>query len=236
MPQTIKISPSTILLKSDPTLPLSNAWFDPEFWRSQHALAGTGNGRGAVWFIDSEFGKFVIRRYRRGGLIAKFNKSQFFYTGQKHTRPWLELSLLEHMRSIDLPVPRPIGGIYRLEKGFYQAELLTATIDNANDLFDLLKSGHSHKLNWKEIGAVIKRFHDNGIYHSDLNCHNIMIDQQDKVWLIDFDKCEQRPPNPKWQQDNLDRLKRSLDKESNLHSHFIVSDAQWRDFMEGYRG
>ncbi|WP_421851046.1 3-deoxy-D-manno-octulosonic acid kinase [Marinomonas sp.] len=236
MPQTIKISPNTILLRSDHTLPISSSWFDPKFWQSQDALSGTGNGRGEVWFINSQFGRFVIRRYRRGGLIAKFNKNRFLFTGLEKTRPWLELSLLEYMHSIGLPVPRPIGGIYVREKGFYRGELLTQTIENAKDLFDIIKTGNSQSLDWQEIGAVVKRFHSEGIYHSDLNCHNIMIDQANKVWLIDFDKCEQRPQDEKWKQANIDRLKRSLDKESNLYTQFNISDAQWRNFLEGYCG
>jgi 3-deoxy-D-manno-octulosonic acid kinase len=236
MPQTSKISPNITLLQSDPTLPLTASWFDPEFWQSQQALIGVGNGRGAVWFIDSPLGKFVLRRYRRGGLIAKFNKSYFFFSGHKKTRPWLELSLLEHMRSLNLPVPRPIGAIYIIEKGFYRSELLTETVENARDLFDIINAGNSHTLNWHHIGAVIKQFHDQGIYHSDLNCHNIMIDQEDNVWLIDFDKCEQRTLNQNWQQANIERFKRSLDKESKRHAQFNISDAQWRTFLEGYRG
>lgn len=236
MPQTIKISPNTILLKSDPTLPLSTTWFDPEFWQSQQALTGTGNGRGAVWFINSQFGKFVIRRYRRGGLIAKFNKNRFLFTGLANTRPWLELSLLETMNNLSLPVPRPIGGIFTVKYGFYQAELLTETITNAEDLFDIIKSNRSDKVDWCEIGKVIKHFHNNGIYHSDLNCHNIMIDEQDKVWVIDFDKCEQREPNQEWKLSNIDRLKRSIDKESNKHSNFHVSEELWQAFLEGYHG
>ncbi|UTV98139.1 3-deoxy-D-manno-octulosonic acid kinase [Marinomonas rhizomae] len=236
MPQTIKISPNTTLLKSDPALPLSTTWFDPEFWQSQQALTGTGNGRGAVWFINSQFGKFVIRRYRRGGLIAKFNKSRFLFTGLANTRPWLELSLLETMNKLSLPVPRPIGGIFTVKYGFYKAELLTETITNAEDLFDIIKNNRSDKIGWNEIGKVIKHFHNNGIYHSDLNCHNIMIDEQDKVWVIDFDKCEQREPNKEWKQSNIDRLKRSIDKESNQHSNFHVSEELWQAFLEGYHG
>ncbi|MBJ7538873.1 3-deoxy-D-manno-octulosonic acid kinase [Marinomonas transparens] len=236
MPQATIITSNTTLLKSDTNLAITASWFEPDFWQQQQALAGTGSGRGEVWFINSQFGRFVMRRYRRGGLIAKLNKRHFLFTGLKQTRPWLELSLLEHMRSLDLPVPRPIGGIYTREKGFYQAELLTETIDKAQDLFELIKAGNSGQLNWQEIGQVIKKFHDKGIYHSDLNCHNIMIDHANKVWVIDFDKCEQRTKNEKWMQANIDRFKRSLDKESTLHSQFNVSDAQWRAFLEGYRG
>ncbi|PJE53978.1 3-deoxy-D-manno-octulosonic acid kinase [Marinomonas sp. BSi20584] len=236
MPQTINISPDTTLLKSDQTLPLSAAWFDPEFWQSQQALHGTGNGRGAVWFINSQFGQFVIRRYRRGGLIAKFNKSRFLFTGLEKTRPWLELSLLEKMNNLSLPVPRPIGGALAVKYGFYQAELLTETIKDAQDLFDIIKSHRSPEIDWNEIGTVIKRFHNNGIYHSDLNCHNIMIDNQHKVWVIDFDKCEQKEPHQDWMRSNIDRLKRSITKESNKYSNFHVSEEQWQAFLEGYHG
>lgn len=236
MPQITKISPSTTLLKSDHSLPISTSWFDPQYWQSQNALIGTGNGRGAVWFINSQFGQFVIRRYRRGGLIAKFIKSSFLFTGVERTRPWLELNLLEKMISLGLPVPRPIGGIFTVKYGFYQAELLTETIKDAEDLFDLIKSNQTEKIDWNEIGKVIKRFHHHGIYHSDLNCHNIMIDNQRKVWVIDFDKCEQKEPNEEWMQSNIERLNRSINKESNKFPNFHVPEKQWQAFLEGYHG
>jgi len=243
MPQAIKISPNTTLLKSDNSQPLEASWFDATFWETQKnsneedkALIGTGNGRGAVWFINSVFGNFVLRKYRRGGLVSKFNKRAFLFTSQERTRPWQELKLLETMRALDLPVPKPIGGIYRTQYGFYQAELLTETIKDAEDLFDIIKSDRKKQVPWQEIGKVIKRFHQHGIYHSDLNCHNIMIDAQNTIWIIDFDKCEQRQTRKTWMQSNIDRLKRSLDKESIKHQHFYVSNQQWLAFLEGYRG
>lgn len=236
MPQITTLSPNVQLIKSDATLPITESWFEPDFWQAQNALSGTGNGRGAVWFIHGELGDFVIRRYRRGGLIAKFNKAHFLYTGLKSTRPWLELVLLEQMHSLGLPVPRPIAGLVTTQNGFYRSALITETIANASDLFDIIKAGKSHTLDWNNIGRVIKRFHNNGIYHSDLNCHNIMIDQLNTVWVIDFDKCEQRPMDSTWQQNNIDRLKRSLDKESKQQASFMVTDTQWNNFLEGYRG
>lgn len=236
MPQTIKISPNITLFQSDQELPVTASWFDPEFWQSNNSLAGTGLGRGAVWFINSTFGHFVIRRYRRGGLISKINKQYFLFTGTEQTRPWLELKLLEQMRTLGLPVPRPIGGLMTLNKGFYRAELLTETIPDASDLFDIVKSDDNKEIDWKEIGRVIKDFHNYGVYHSDLNCHNIMIDNDNKVWVIDFDKCELKTPHRVWQQSNIDRLKRSINKETSKHSTFHVSDKQWQAFLEGYHG
>lgn len=236
MPQPHNIDANTTLITSKAALPIEASWFDPEFWQEKKSLVGTGQGRGEVWFIQSEFGDFVMRRYRRGGFIAKLNKSRFLFTGQNKTRPWQELELLEKMVELELPVPLPIAGLYRNFFGFYSAYLLTQTIDNARDLFDILKAGHADQVDWKKIGQVIQRFHSQGIYHSDLNCHNIMIDADEKVWVIDFDKCEQRKIDEQWTQSNIDRLKRSLDKETQKHEKINVTEQQWRDFLEGYRG
>ncbi|GAA0828803.1 MULTISPECIES: 3-deoxy-D-manno-octulosonic acid kinase [Marinomonas] len=236
MPDPHIIDANTTLLCSKASLPIESDWFSADYWQKKNALIGTGHGRGEVWFINSEFGNFVMRRYRRGGLIAKFNKDAFLFTKPSDTRPWQELSLLETMVELGLPVPQPIAGIYRKKWGFYRAHLLTQTIEDATDLFDILKAGNSDSVDWKNIGHVIQEFHRHGIHHSDLNCHNIMIDKQQKVWIIDFDKCEQREIHDEWTQGNINRLKRSLDKESQIHTNFNVSDAQWRDLLEGYRG
>lgn len=118
----------------------------------------------------------------------------------------------------------------------YSAYLLTETISDAKDLYVLIKDGLGDTVDWKKIGVTIQLFHKNGIYHSDLNCHNIMIDKNSKIWVIDFDKCDQRPINSIWPQENIDRLKRSLDKETMKYPSFMVSDSQWNAFLEGYHG
>ncbi len=236
MPQLIKTKAHGYLMQSDTQLPITQDWFNTDFWQQQNAVKGTGTGRGDVWFIDSQYGKFVLRRYRRGGLIAKLSKRHFVFSGLQRTRPWQELSLLETMHNQGLPVPKPIAAICQIDKGFYQAELLTETIEGATDLFDLIKQQQNDQLNWKEIGRVIARFHQAGIFHSDLNCHNIMIDNTSKVWLIDFDKCQQKKPHSSWMQNNLNRLKRSFDKEATKYPEFTVTDAQWTALLAGYHG
>ncbi|MEL0637261.1 MULTISPECIES: 3-deoxy-D-manno-octulosonic acid kinase [Marinomonas] len=236
MPDTHRIDVNTTLFSSKASLPIEPNWFSADYWQKKKALVGTGQGRGAVWFIKSEFGNFVMRRYRRGGLVSKFNKESFLFTNQESTRPWKELSLLETMTELGLPVPQPIAGIYKKELGFYSAYLLTQTIEHATDLFDILQAGNSDSVDWRSIGTTIRAFHKHGINHTDLNCHNIMIDRSRKVWIIDFDKCDQRSVDKKWTQGNIDRLKRSLTKEAKKHTNFTVSDAQWRDLLEGYRG
>ncbi|MGR0277497.1 3-deoxy-D-manno-octulosonic acid kinase [Marinomonas dokdonensis] len=236
MPESVSLSAQTQLLTCDPNLPVDANWFDANYWQQQNALKGTGFGRGAVWFIHNKHGDFVIRHYRRGGLIAKFNRQFFLYTGLQHTRPWQELHLLQTMQELGLPVPKPIGGLVERSCGFYRAKLITQVIPNAQDLFEVLKAGKSDSVDWFNLGQVIHKFHQNGIYHSDLNCHNIMIDKENKIWVIDFDKCQQRPITEQWMQENIARLERSLNKETAKHPQFSVSQTQWQAFLEGYRG
>ncbi len=87
---------------------------------------------------------------------------------------------------------------------------------------------------WQKIGATIKQFHQHGIYHHDLNAHNILIDQDNKVWLIDFDQGEQRKVADKWQQANMARLRRSFNKEQQRLENFQWQENHWITLMQGY--
>ena len=75
--------------------------------------------------------------------------------------------------------------------------------------------------------------HDAGVYHSDLNRRNILIDGNADVWLIDFDKCDRRAPGS-WTQDNLSRLHRSLAKDDQQGPmHWTPDD--WHALQAGYQ-
>jgi 3-deoxy-D-manno-octulosonic acid kinase len=61
------------------------------------------------------------------------------------------------------------------------------------------------------VGALVARFHRAGIWHADLNAHNVLVTNEE-LYLIDFDRGRQREPADSWQQANLLRLRRSLVK------------------------
>ena len=61
----------------------------------------------------------------------------------------------------------------------------------------------------EEVGALVARFHRVGIWHADLNAHNVLV-APDGLYLIDFDRGRLRVPAVAWQQANLLRLRRSL--------------------------
>ncbi len=210
---------------------------DAHYWQAQNAITGSAQGRGTTWFIQTSHNQhWVLRHYYRGGLIGKFNKDSYWYRSQSTTRAAQEFNLLKQLQQLNLPAPKPIA--YRVvRKGlFYHADLLSSRINNAQDLVAILTEQSISDILWKKIGATIKRFHDHKIYHHDLNAHNILIDANDNVFLIDFDRGELRNSHNSqaWQQANMARLHRSFLKESNQLAQFHWQAEQWSSLLEGY--
>jgi 3-deoxy-D-manno-octulosonic acid kinase len=87
---------------------------------------------------------------------------------------------------------------------------------------------------WRNVGRTVRAFHNAGVYHADLNAHNVMLNDNGDVYLIDFDKGEIRPAASGWQQANIDRFQRSLQKLSSQISPFYYSQIVWQHFMQGY--
>ena len=138
----------------------------------------------------------VLRQYRRGGMVAKLSRSHYVWGGAEQTRSWMELRLLQQMYNAGLPVPRPLAAYYKQSLGFYKAAIITQTIPNSQPLVSVLQQSQSdEKLLNKLAGRVAKAIasmHDFGVWHADLNAFNIMVDDQMKVWLLDFDKSRYR--------------------------------------------
>ena len=210
-----------------------------QFWRDTNAITGSAQGRGTTWFVQYNNAKqvknWVLRHYYRGGLIGKIINDSYLFTSQKSTRAAQEFALLAHMQSLSLPAPKPIAYCVTRHSLFYQADLLSSRIENAQDLVAILsKQPISHDL-WKKIGITIKQFHEHNIYHHDLNAHNILIDEQENVFLIDFDRGEVRNSNQRsWQASNIARLQRSFLKEKKQLSNFHWTLENWQILLEAY--
>jgi 3-deoxy-D-manno-octulosonic acid kinase len=205
-----------------------------DYWLQEKAITGTAQGRGTTYFVKHLTDEWVLRHYYRGGLIGKIINDSYLFTGFENTRAAQEFKLLKTLSALKLPAPKPIA--YRIKKSglTYQADILTGRITDAQDLVAILSTDSASDQIWRKIGRCIKSFHQQGIYHHDLNAHNILIDKDERVWLIDFDQGEQRQPNQKWQQANLDRLLRSFNKEKSKLPEFHWQANDWQFLLEGY--
>ncbi|NVJ61297.1 MAG: 3-deoxy-D-manno-octulosonic acid kinase [Gammaproteobacteria bacterium] len=216
-------------------------WFTPEFWMNHEWITGSSFGRNKTYFCqypknDNGYLELVLRHYFRGGLVGKINNDAYHFSSIESTRPYRELSILESIQNKQLPGPKPIGGYVIKHRGFYRADILIEKIPDAKDAYQILIEQEVSESTWIKMGQCIRNFHDAGIFHADLNIHNIMLNEDGDTWLIDFDKGEERAPSKKWQSVNLERLLRSLNKEKAKHPEFNFAAERWQWLLNGYYG
>ena len=202
-----------ILYDADAIAVLEAQQFDLSYWESSEQLLDLLPGRGSAAVIEIPPQQALLKVYFRGGLLAKLNKSLYVFSGYERSRALREFRLLQTMVKLGLPVPEPLGAYCEVIAGiFCRQALLTRFLPATQTLAQRLQQQTLVDSSWQKIGQTINKFHKNGIYHADLNANNILLTQQDQVFLVDFDKSEQRPVAARWQQANLQRLERSLHK------------------------
>ncbi|ANQ25195.1 3-deoxy-D-manno-octulosonic acid kinase [Vibrio natriegens] len=206
--------------------------FDPEYWQSVNKIVGSATGRGTTWFVQLDTMQAALRHYRRGGLLGKLVKDQYWFSGWDKTRSAEEFQLLLTLIKAGVNVPRPIAARVVKSGLTYQADLLSERIPNARDLVSILQERSLSEDMYKKIGQEIAKMHNAGVNHTDLNIHNILIDERDKVWIIDFDKCRLEISGD-WKQQNLDRLLRSFNKELSKRQ-IIWQESDFGHLQDGY--
>jgi 3-deoxy-D-manno-octulosonic acid kinase len=207
--------------------------FDPEFWRARGELSAAAGGRGSAWFIASGARQWVLRHFRRGGFIARLSQDAYVWTGEDGVRAFAEWRLLELLTRRGLPVPQPVAARYRRTGVCYRCDLITERIVDAHPLSAALAQGALPEPQWRAVGATVARLHRAGVDHADLNAHNILLDREGAVSVIDFDRGRLRAPGA-WSLRNLQRLRRSLAKISRDLPPGRFSDATWDWLMAGY--
>ncbi len=213
---------------------ISEAQFKADGWRHAEPVGGElrSAGRGNTLFVGNVPRQFVLRHYRRGGLIGKFVRDRYLFTGQDEVRSFAEWRLLKKMVDFGLRVPRPAAALYRKSGPFYTADLITLRLPDVRPLSAVIAAEQSPQF-WQSVGAEIFGFHDHGVYHADMNAYNLQLDAQNRLWMLDFDKGELRPPGS-WQQETLRRLHRSLNKVKSLDPRLHFVEADWEALLAGY--
>ena len=214
---------------------ISAETFTPGGWSMATAVGGElrSAGRGNTLIVSDGDQEFVMRHFVRGGLPGKIVRDLYLWTGEDATRSFREWRLLAKLVARGLPVPRPAAARYGRVGPFYKADLLTQRIPGIRSLADRIIAGPGDRDFWRGIGAGLHRFHRHGVYHADLNAYNVQVDQQDKLYLLDFDRGKLLSPGI-WRQKNIARLHRSLQKIRSLDKRVNFTRAEWNELLEGY--
>ncbi len=208
--------------------------FSVKTWANRSAIIGFAEGRGTTFFVDYQGRELVLRHYKRGGKVAEYIDDQYFWTGLARSRAWREFKLLEYMQQVSLPVPRPVAAHVERQGLLYRADLITQRIRHTHLLLNELENNSLQQGHWVALGGMIRRFHERGIHHVDLNVKNVLLDEGGRFYLIDFDKCSHRKVTTFWQKSNLMRFKRSLQKAVLLNPEIIFTEQNWNWLLQGY--
>ena len=208
-------------------------WFDPAWWPAGAAVASAPAGRGQVHYLDSGGDEWVLRGYRRGGLARHLSERHYLWTGEARTRPFSEWRLLAELHAAGLPVPFPVAALYRRHGPLlYTAALITRRLPVRATLRELCGAEQVPSWVWPAVGQLLRRLHDHGVFHADLNGGNLLVGE-DRVWVVDFDQGRRRAAGA-WRQRNLARLYRSLRKTARAGGRDGPDPAAWQALLSGY--
>jgi 3-deoxy-D-manno-octulosonic acid kinase len=208
-------------------------WFDPAFWRAGERLREQGGGRGGVAIVQTPVGECVLRHYRRGGMVARLLGDRYLWTGRDRTRSFREFRLLANLSARGLPVPGPVASRYVRHGMRYRADLIMRRIADASTLAECLADGRLDSTLAARVGELVARFHREGVWHADLNAHNVLVGD-DRLHLIDFDRGEFRAEARGWREANLERLRRSLLKLGAAERGGRFQEAIWGPLIQAY--
>jgi 3-deoxy-D-manno-octulosonic acid kinase len=207
--------------------------FDPSYWEARSALVGQASGRGTTWFVQQGGEQWALRHYRRGGWIAKFVTDRYLWLGLARTRAWREWHLTAELHRKNLPVPTPVAARVVRSGLSYRADLITRRIADVEPLSQRLQDAPVSGDDWRRLGELLRRLHDTGLDHADLNAHNVLQGSDRQFWLIDFDRARLRTAG-RWRERNLRRLLRSLRKLRRQSPRFCWTEADWAALQAGY--
>ena len=146
-------------------------------------------GRGVVRAVPAPHGtpggRWVVRRYLRGGWAAPILHDRYLRRGP--SRPLAEARASDAARERGIPTPQVQAGVtYRTGLMWYRADLVTTFVPNSVDLADLLfhdrmPTSSQPPTDAQRVraislaGELARRLADSGIYHPDLNAKNFLV-------------------------------------------------------------
>ncbi|HZH57682.1 MAG TPA: 3-deoxy-D-manno-octulosonic acid kinase [Burkholderiaceae bacterium] len=182
------------------------ALFDPAT-PALHAQPVSEGGRQAAWYVRCGELDAVLRHYRRGGLAARVSTDRYLWAGMRNVRSLNEFDVLRTLYETGLPVPRPLAAAFWRHGLTYRAAILVERLHGVKPLASALDVADS-----EQVARTIYAMHEQGVWHADLNAYNILLDEEGRAWLIDFDKARRMVLSPEKRSANLLRLRRSLAK------------------------
>jgi 3-deoxy-D-manno-octulosonic acid kinase len=144
-------------------------------------------GRGSVYRTHlGGVGPIMVKHYRRGGLLANFITRYYLRTTK--SRGQIEFEQMERARNLGCGAPEPVA-YASCGSFFYRAWLITREIMRSQTMAQLSRVSSD-----RTVAAMTALRHHtnilikNHIMHADFHPGNVLVDEDNNVYLIDFDK------------------------------------------------
>ena len=209
--------------------PFVDGWLDGG--RTRHPI---------IRFGDQEW---VLKAYRRGGLVREWNTARYWGYG----RFLEELRVASTAEREDVPTPEVLALVFEpAGLGSLRSWILTRYIGGARPIHQFV--GHeADRAVFRRAGEVVARMHGAGIDHPDLHLGNIVgtIDDDGalQVYIVDWDRAHCRDDGSWNPHGNLFRLWRSVEKRRRrglfqevAAANDVVISRCLRSFVHGYFG
>ena len=221
----IQDNENIIVYADDLIKDINRDFFEANKWLQNKSNDVNVFGRGEAIFFMHQNLKCVLKHYYRGGILGRYLRDRYLWTGIDGSRSIREFRRLKELSAMGLPVPKPIGARVKKSGVSYTADLITIEIENSKTLSKLITEDHVKKNVWEAIGKCLDLFSNKEIYHPDLNTNNILIDNEQNIYLIDFDTSSRLHQKISSKKTMLDRFKRSLKKTyKKRNKNFSESD------------
>ena len=149
---------------------------------------GKLSGRRGVGFgVLEPYGRVVVKHYSRGGVYRHLVEQR--YVGFGHTRAQKEFYLLELVRGLGVSAPMPLAAVKR-GWGIYRNWLFSSEICDQRSLAEISVSDAGRTMPLlRKLSDQLAALIESGVLHVDLHPGNVLVDGQETIYLIDFDKA-----------------------------------------------
>jgi 3-deoxy-D-manno-octulosonic acid kinase len=178
--RTLHCSGKTAIVRSaDPAV-------DAALFERAGCEAVSSHGRGAVYRFPFTDGLGILRPYRRGGAARLILNDSYLFVN----RPRQEWDVHGYLFDRGFPVPEPLGVVWERSGVIYRGAFATRWVD-ALDILEFSREDPEEAPSiYRQIGETIRRMHDLGVYHADLQVKNILVRRDNReVLFIDFDNA-----------------------------------------------
>lgn len=147
----------------------------------------TLSGRRSVTRLRlDDVGSVIVKHFLRGGLPAHLNRRTYCRLGK--TRGQREFEQMVRVRQLGVQTPEPIAFAFK-GRFFYATWLVTREIEPVQSMAQLSLSAPGRaKGALEELSRQVAILIDHRILHPDLHPGNVLVDDRDRVYIIDLDK------------------------------------------------